>query len=1460
MPDKLRSSEENSTSRVQDLFANPFKGLDSYSEDDADFFFGRVYYIDKIFDSLRNERMTILHGQSGVGKSSILRAGVTSIFNQETKQQLQLSRTPKSLVFIFPFLDASHPWTGNLVTKLLNLIEEKLKKIEGELNKNREPSIRNLLSWHEIKKSYFSGDDYLNNRSEEEQNIDRPQFLLTSALQVWTKWLGDGERSGKIFIILDQFEEYFLEKHIEKHSKNDNLIPTLIEILGNDRLPVNLLLATRSDSLNQIDRHFKGSGSRIDKLIDNRIELECLTKKNAKEAVIGTIRTYNKKLSLTHNKYYREKKLGYDLELVDEVLTKVSSTRDSRFKNVPIKFWTTLLDINCLVGILFIHESQSSSEDYIEASYLQLVMKRLWEWEIDAKSKRLQLETLNKLGDAKGVVKDHLEEQLNRLSQREKEIVTQIFYYLVTPSGAKIAHTVYDLVKYANDNLTSDQKPLETKEVKNLLDKLSQGDSRILRRVAGDRYEIFFDILARAVLEWVYKKRKSQGFEIGAREFMEWVKLQGSFQGFSQGFETGAKAALEWVQSQGLNAQGFETVAQNWIAQKLKSQEFDTEIETHKFKQSQTIYLAQSSIIKALQLTLTQERKRQSEEYDLSALLACQAYWFNQKSKISILEVVDRALREILKISYFAPILSGHRKTVTVVAISQDNQTVASGSDDETVRLWNLRQPYDAPQVLKSHQGRITSVALSRDGKVLAAGSQNGTIQLWNLSPPDNIPRFLGGQNGHRDEVRSVAFSSDGKWLASGSWDNTVRLWDWSKPNPEPIVLLDPPQDHPLKDYQILSVAFSLEEKLLAAGRRDGRIWLWDFESSKFENNNPQIFELYKNNNYFQKELFSVALSCDGSKLAAGGSEGFQIWDVCNSSKYPINQKKTSGVRAIAFSPDGKMLASGNDNRTIQLWNLEQHDREPAILKGHKSEVRSIAFSPNGKMLASGSRNAKVRLWELEQPSLSCLVLPRHESQDRHSFEIRAVAYSTDGRTIASGGCDNTVRLWDLSKPDADPMTLPDSYHDGNSLAFSPDGKLLAATAYGQEDAGILSSVRIWDLRQPMAKPTILCGHDGDIWAIAFSPDGKVIASGSWDKTIRLWNLNQLDADPIVLEGHEGAVRSLAFSADSTKLASGSWDGISENCDRTVRLWDLTSDHPIPTILKEAHCGETFSVAFSPDGKWLASVGKANDKSKANEKVNTDNTVRLWNLDQLDKPKRFEGLNFEGSSLAFISNSQLAAGSWTKTIWLWNVNDINSRPTILSGHKQGVNSIAFSPDSQCLASASDDNTIRIWVLNTRKLAGMVCEKVSRNLSQQEWDEFVGADIPYERTCPNLPSGEGARPDAPAANAGEPLETPNVPPVSSENFEYKFAKLLPEHKEILDFIKPRDSQEKDKSEEDVTTKFERDKGDPKTYLQLETLRLLGFLKITDQGFGPGTIRYGLSPQYQEYLETNLVKAN
>ncbi|MEG4201432.1 WD40 domain-containing protein [Microcoleus sp. Pol12A5] len=375
-------------------------------------------------------------------------------------------------------------------------------------------------------------------------------------------------------------------------------------------------------------------------------------------------------------------------------------------------------------------------------------------------------------------------------------------------------------------------------------------------------------------------------------------------------------------------------------------------------------------------------------------------------------------------------------------------------------------------------------------------------------------------------------------------------------------------------------------------------------------------------------------------------------------------------VISVAFSPDGKTLASASSDKTIKLWNL-QSQKPIATLTGHSNSVRSIAFSPDGKTLASASYDNTIKLWHLEtQTQVTTLT--------GHSNQVYSVAFSPDGKVLACASGDNTIKLWNLEsqKPIA---TLTGHSNKVLSVAFSPDGKTLASASSD-------NTIKLWHLESQ--KPiTTLTGHSNSVLSVAFSPIGaslpsgigKTLASASFDNTIKLWHLKS-QTEVITLTGHSNQVYSVAFSPDGKTLASASGDN-------TIKLWHLESQKPIATLTR--HSNSVLSVAFSPDGKTLASGS-------------SDNTIKLWHLESQTEVTTLTGHSNPVYSVAFSPDGKtLASGSFDHTIKLWHLESQKPIAT-LTGHSNSVLSVAFSPDGKTLASASFDNTIKLWHLESQK--------------------------------------------------------------------------------------------------------------------------------------------------------------
>ena len=435
--------------------------------------------------------------------------------------------------------------------------------------------------------------------------------------------------------------------------------------------------------------------------------------------------------------------------------------------------------------------------------------------------------------------------------------------------------------------------------------------------------------------------------------------------------------------------------------------------------------------------------------------------------------------------------------------------------------------------------------------------------------------------------------------------------------------------------------------------------------------------------------VYSVAFSPDGHTLASGNADGtVGLWDVTDPARpRPLGQPLPSGpgigapnvIQSVAFSPDGRTLASGNSIGNIQLWDIADpkhtHLLSQAVISGG-SPIQSVAFSPGGHTLAVSDASGDIQLWDIADRAHPS---PLGQPQASATGAAVAVAFGPGGHILASGSFDGTVRLWDATDP-ANPRPLGQPLTGGgagvNSVAFSPDGHTLASGDYG-------GTIRLWDVANP-AHPRpfgpILTGG-GAVASVAFSPDGQTLASGDYGGAIRLWDVaNPAYPSPLGqrLTGATGAVESVAFSPDGHTLASGSLDGI-------IRLWSL------PQTILTGSSGSLNAVAFSPNGHTLASS-------------DNEGTVRLRDITDPAHP-RLLGPSLAGGTAAVDSAAfspdgrTLAVGDYAGAIRLWDVADL-ARPRLLgqpiaSGAAQ-VNSVEFSPDGHTLATGNSDDSVRLW--------------------------------------------------------------------------------------------------------------------------------------------------------------------
>jgi WD40 repeat protein len=496
------------------------------------------------------------------------------------------------------------------------------------------------------------------------------------------------------------------------------------------------------------------------------------------------------------------------------------------------------------------------------------------------------------------------------------------------------------------------------------------------------------------------------------------------------------------------------------------------------------------------------------QELDLGLLLSLEAnHLARRTSSMDPFKGIAPLRAGVLYNPHFITWLRGHKKSAWSVAFSQDGNRLASGSWDGTILLWEWDiamkkfQPIGHP--LKTAGERVWSLAFSPDGNVLASGDNKNEIRLWDLITLGKSTVL----SGHASSVRSLAYSPEGKYLASGSWDCTVLLWDLGQDRPKGLRLEGKGHSGP-----VLSVAFSPDGKRLLASagckKPEGA------ECGQTETM-PRCGE--------QAELI--------------------VWDVDERSQYKqTSEQHTKFVQVVAFSPDGKQLASGGEDSTIILWDPNNLQPLGLPLSGHTRPVWSIAFSPDGKQLASGSMDKTIIVWDLENRR------PVIQPLQGHRNSVASLAFNRNGM-LASGSEDLSPIIWDVNvqSPENSLQKQTDAIW---SVAFNPNGNLLAS---GSKDGTIV----LWDVatQPPIGHP--LEGHDKTtVQTIAFSPDGTLLASGGDDKNIILWNVATQQRIDKLDEEHENAVMSIAFSRDG-KMASGSKDS-------KVFLWDLATRRAKP--------------------------------------------------------------------------------------------------------------------------------------------------------------------------------------------------------------------------------------------------------------------------------------------------------
>ena len=1137
--------DHGSTAPARARAVGPYIGLSYYTEADAEWFFGRDRERDTIVDNLRTARLTVFYAPSGVGKSSLLRAGVMP----ELRALANHRRTQADLTGYLPVVFSS--WKDDPVEDLVRAVGRTLEPILGP----------------------------------------NAQVELTGGLACAIAQAA-ACANAELLIILDQFEEYLLYRTHEPPGRR--FVDELAACVNNPKLDANFLIGIREDAYPALGDLFAG---RLANVYGNYFQLEHLDRDAARTAIVQPIAHFNEL-------HPSEPPVEIEPQLVERVLDEVRTEEALGDRSSQAAGGGD--------------NGARARRDEVEAPYLQLVMSRLWEHTRQRRSGVLRLAALEELGGAGEIVRTHLDGALDALAPQDYDTALELFRYLVTPSGNKIVFAAADLAELVD-------RPYD--RVAGLLVDLAGEGKRIVRHVpppAGrstpaDRYELFHDVLAPAIVDWrrraLERRRRAQAehelerLEHERCEAEERTRAEARRRRAFQRLAAAALALLLVAIALGVLA----LVSRNDAVSNLHSAQAAELVSRSEETLPSDPELSTAMALRALAIKASPQAEEELR-VDLPELQELKTMRIGSPvdgvafgphgrelaaaSEGGAASVWDLATGKRLENKDFGA------GPVESMAFSRDGVDVAVGTEHGEAILWNVRS--GEQKVLYHGAEAVTGVAFSPNGEHVAIGTKAGTASIWDVRSGARVtgfPREAGA-------VNDVAFSPNGKQIAVAYELGQANVWSVGHTS-VPAVLRD-------RGAGVESVAFSPNDASVVTASTDGTARVWETASGREALSLPVS----------GGAVLSAAFSPDGSAIVTASQDRTaEVWSAATGERLLALAGSEGPVRDAVFDPTGAELATASADGTVRIWEAAPRERL-AVLRGRSGAVIDASFNRAGTMVVTANQNNSASIWDLATGKRTPL--------EGDTEPVYSAVFNPAGSAVLTASIDGTARIWNANT--------------GGLLSMTPsDGEPFEGGAFNADASEVVTAgkdgvARIWKVTggARMTETKQLEPHAGSMESAAFNPAGTRVVTANRNGTATIFTLSA-PKRPHVLPVSGAPVLTAAFDPSGREVLTAGRDGV-------ARIWDADSGELLMTFPCDA--GPIYGAAFNRDGDELVTASQ-------------DGELQIWDTRtgrQLTSLSSNEGLLY---SAAFdIAGNELVTGSQGGDAAIWSTELAVDTPSL----------------------------------------------------------------------------------------------------------------------------------------------------------------------------------------------------